>query len=350
MIISSVVASQAIDWHQGRLRLLDQRLLPGTVSILEYEDVAKVVQAIQQMVVRGAPLLGIVAAYAVVLAARNAWRRYAEDWWRHMEDDLSSLYRARPTAVNLAWAVGQMRQAIDRLSMQPDRNPEPELLGLAQSLHHQQRKADQAMGHFGADQIEGVCAVITHCNAGALATGGCGTALGVIRCLHLQRRLGKAYASETRPWLQGARLTAWELRQDGVPVNLMADAATAALMAYGKVDWLIVGADRIMRNGDVVNKIGTCSHAIVARYYGVRVMVVAPVSSIDLETANTDEVPIEHRDASELCCVDGRSLAPRNIPVWNPVFDVTPAELIDVIVTEQGAAKPAELERISRQP
>jgi methylthioribose-1-phosphate isomerase len=204
------------------------------------------------------------------------------------------------------------------------------------------------MGNLGAALIDGPCAVVTHCNAGALATGGYGTALGVIRSAWARGKLSHVYADETRPWLQGARLTAWELLQDDIPVTLVAEGAAAHLFKQGQVKWLIVGSDRIAANGDVANKIGTCTAAIVARHYGARVMVVAPTSTIDMTTACGDDIPIESREAGELLACGGRTVAAEGAEAWNPVFDVTPATLVDAIVTERGVVEQPDADRMAR--
>ncbi|MGH8576563.1 MAG: S-methyl-5-thioribose-1-phosphate isomerase, partial [Gammaproteobacteria bacterium] len=216
-------------------------------------------------------------------------------------------------------------------------DPEPGLLAEAQAIHAEDIAANRRMGELGAAFLGAGSRAMTHCNAGSLATGGFGTALGVIRSAWAGRVLTKVYAGETRPWLQGARLTAWELREDGVPATLLADGAAADLMRRGLIDWVIVGADRIAANGDVANKIGTYGLALAARAHGVRFMVAAPVSTIDLETPDGGAIPIEERPAEELLALGGQRVAPEGIDVWNPVFDVTPAALIDVLVTERGA-------------
>ncbi|MDQ3583614.1 MAG: S-methyl-5-thioribose-1-phosphate isomerase, partial [Pseudomonadota bacterium] len=237
-----------------------------------------------------------------------------------------------PTAVNLAWALRRMEARCGSQSG----DPEPGLLAEAQAIHAEDIAANRRMGELGAAFLRAGSRAMTHCNAGSLATGGFGTALGVIRSAWAGRALTKVYAAETRPWLQGARLTAWELREDGVPATLLADGAAADLMRRGLIDWVIVGADRIAANGDVANKIGTYGLALAARAHGVRFMVAAPVSTIDLETPDGGAIPIEERPAEELLALGGQRVAPEGIDVWNPVFDITPAALIDVLVTERG--------------
>jgi len=279
----------AIEWRDDRLHLLDQRLLPHRLEYLACGTAPAVAEAIRKMVVRGAPAIGIAAAYGVVLAARDAHG-----------------------------------------------DPEARLLQEARRIHEEDVQANRRMGELGAELIGERCAVLTHCNAGSLATGGFGTALGVIRAAFSAGRIERVYADETRPWLQGARLTAWELVQDGIPVTLLVEGAAAWLMARGLVEWVIVGADRIAANGDVANKIGTYSAAVNARRHGVKFMVVAPLSTIDPETPNGYSIPIEERPQEEILELAGQPLTAAGATAWNPSFDVTPAELIDAIVTERG--------------
>ncbi len=324
---------RALLWRDGGLGLLDQRLLPQRLEYQWLSHPAEVADAIRRMVVRGAPAIGIAAAYGVVLAARAAYAQSGQRWREDLGTDLDALRAARPTAVNLAWALRRMEA---RCGMQIG-DPEPGLLAEAQAIHAEDIAANRRMGELGAVFLGAGSRAMTHCNAGSLATGGFGTALGVIRSAWAHGVLVKVYAGETRPWLQGARLTAWELREDGVPATLLADGAAADLMRRGLIDWVIVGADRIAANGDVANKIGTYGLALAARAHGVRFMVAAPVSTIDLETPDGAAIPIEVRPAEELLALGGQRVAPEGNDVWNPVFDVTPAALIDVLVTERGA-------------
>jgi methylthioribose-1-phosphate isomerase len=253
-------------------------------------------------------------------------------WLLAVEQDIQLLAASRPTAVNLFWALDKMRQQFDL----PTEDPIPGLTKMAEQIHADDLAANLAMGERGADILGDAKAVLTHCNAGALATGGYGTALGVIRSAYQRGHLKNVYADETRPWLQGARLTVWELAQDGIPATLIADSAAAWLMKSGKIDWIIVGADRITANGDVANKIGTYSLAVLAKQHGVKVMVAAPSSTFDFNLDSGDHIEIEERDPKELladCYLSNDSL----VNAWNPVFDVTPANLITAIVTERGA-------------
>ncbi len=324
---------RAIAWSEGSLKLLDQRKLPDEVVWLSFDRCDAVAEAIRDMVVRGAPAIGITAAYGAVLAARDRIRASGKDWHRGFADDLDQLAAARPTAVNLGWAVARLRARAAKLATS---EVEEALFAEAQAMHDEDITANRRMGELGAGLIQGPCGVLTHCNTGSLATGGFGTALGVIRTAYGQGCLSQVYADETRPWLQGARLTAWELVQDSIPVTLICDGAAAWLMRTGKVQWVVVGADRIAANGDAANKIGTYNLAIAARYHGVRFMVAAPTSTIDPATPDGGSIPLEERAGEEVTRLGGRSFAPEGVQAWNPVFDVTPAGLIDVIVTERG--------------
>lgn len=334
---------RALVWQEGALQLLDQRRLPDAESWLQLDTVADVAAAIRDMVVRGAPAIGIAAAYGVVIAARQRYRENPADWKTALEPDLERLAAARPTAVNLCWALARMRGLIQCL----DGDPSPALIAEAGRIHQEDVAANRRMGELGAAFLTGVEGVLTHCNTGSLATGGFGTALGVIRQAWGEGRIQRVFADETRPWLQGARLTAWELVRDGIPVTLLADAAAAHLMRTGQVQWVIVGSDRIAANGDVANKIGTYGLAVAARHHGVKFMVVAPTSTVDLATASGADIPIEQRPGEEVLSAGGRRIAASGAGAWNPAFDITPAELVDVIVTEAGAVERPDRDRLA---
>ena len=321
---------RAIAWQGDCLRLLDQRKLPLREEFLTLHQAPDVAQAIRDLVVRGAPAIGIAAAYGLVLAARAHADAEGRVEAAALADAEASLRASRPTAVNLFWALERMRQVLGESCTVAELEAEAERIA-ADDL-----AANRTMGQLGASLIAAGSGVLTHCNTGSLATAGFGTALGVIRAGYAKRLITEVYHTETRPWLQGTRLTAWELLKDGIPARLIADSAAAHLFASGAVQWLIVGADRIAANGDVANKIGTLQLAIVARHFGARVMVVAPWSTVDLATASGDQIPIELRDANELLESNGQRLAAIGVSGWNPVFDVTPAQLIDVLVTERG--------------
>ncbi len=329
-------AVRAIQWHGDFLRLLDQRRLPAETVYLDLHDARETAAAIRDMVVRGAPAIGITAAYGIALAARQHRALTGEAWRAAMAADLARLAQSRPTAVNLFWALARMQARIDTLD---GADPVAALTAEAQAIHAEDIDANRRMGELGAALIETRCGVLTHCNTGSLATGGYGTALGVIRCAFAQGKVERVFADETRPWLQGARLTAWELVQEHIPVSLLVDGAAASLMRSGKVAWVVVGADRIAANGDVANKIGTYGAAVAARHHGIKFMVVAPSSTIDMELACGDDIPIETRAAAEVLVCGGVSIAAAGAEAWNPVFDVTPAQLIDAIVTERGVVE-----------
>ncbi|GGC55862.1 S-methyl-5-thioribose-1-phosphate isomerase [Marinobacter halophilus] len=333
---SRSMGTVAMRWHGDSLELLDQRLLPTEEHWITAEGAAGVVQCIADMVVRGAPAIGISAAYGVALAARHAG---ADDWQAEVSQAIQELAKSRPTAVNLFWALERMEQVFNSCDSLSD--AAKRLAAEAVRIHEEDLAANLAMADHALGVISPVqpISVLTHCNTGALATGGYGTALGVIRRLHEERLLTRVYADETRPWLQGSRLTAWELSRDDIPVTLNADGAAAAIMASGKVKWVIVGADRITANGDVANKIGTYSLAVLARHHDIGFMVVAPSSTVDMSLASGIDIPIEQRDGTEIREIRGIQLAPAGVEVFNPVFDVTPAGLIDAIVTEKGVIR-----------
>lgn len=330
----------AIRWLGDGLQLLDQRRLPQEEHWLTVEGAAGVADAIRDMVVRGAPAIGISAAYGLALAARAA-----DDatWTQELEAAAELLAGSRPTAVNLFWALERMKGVLDGCGDR--REAQERLTREAIAIHQEDLAANRTMAKLAVEAMDlsRPCSVLTHCNTGALATGGYGTALGVVRRLYEQKLLKRVFADETRPWLQGARLTAWELEREGLPVTLNADSAAAVLFARGDVQWVIVGADRITANGDVANKIGTYSLAVLARHHKVKFMVVAPSSTVDMSLEHGADIPIEERSAQEMRQMGGLALAPDTVDVFNPVFDVTPASLIDLIVTEHGVVHSPEL-------
>jgi methylthioribose-1-phosphate isomerase len=320
---------QALQWTGEALRVLDQRQLPERIVYDECKEAADVAKAITSMRVRGAPAIGIAAAYGVVLSVRKHYAQ-SNHWRQKVVADIELLAKSRPTAVNLFWALEQMKVTLAQQQI----NPLGGILACAKRIHEEDIAANYKMGELGADLLADARGVLTHCNTGALATGGYGTALGVIRSTYRRHPL-KVYAGETRPWLQGARLTAWELNQERIPVTLIADSAAAWLMKSGAIDWIVVGADRITANGDVANKIGTYSLAVLAQQHDVKLMVVAPTSTIDWGINQGDQIKIEERHQNELlsdCYLEEDSL----VSAWNPVFDVTPVEMITAIVTERG--------------
>ena len=312
---------RAVQWQGDHLRLLDQRLLPREERWIDCADARQITQAIRDLAVRGAPAIGIAAAWGVALAAKQG---------EPLDEVLATLRAARPTAVNLMWALDRMKK---RIAAGADAAA---LVREAQAIQDEDLAANRKMGELGAALIRTHSGVLTHCNTGSLATAGYGTALGVIRAGVAMGRIDHVYAGETRPWQQGARLTMWELVRDGIPAQLIADSAAAHLMKSGAVQWVIVGADRIAANGDTANKIGTYQLAIAAKYHGVKFMVVAPSSTVDMATGTGEEIEIELRDPAELLGTAGQRTVVEGAQAWNPVFDVAPAELIDAIVTERG--------------
>jgi len=330
-------------WESSVLKLLDQRTLPQAFEYISYENARDVADAIADMVVRGAPAIGITAAFAVVLAAKTHFKNNPNSWKVSIEEDFQYLAASRPTAVNLFWALDRMREKILLITG----NPEAPLIDEAQQILDDDIAANKTMGNYGAGLIQAGSRVLTHCNAGALATGGYGTALGVIRSAYAQGKIQKVYADETRPWLQGARLTAWELIHDDIPVTLQSDSVAAYLMQQGNIEWVIVGSDRIASNGDVANKIGTYGLAVLAKYHNVKFMVAAPTSTIDMKMKSGRDIPIEQRAESEVTCIAGKRVAAEDVNAWNPAFDVTPAGLIDAIVTEKGVIESPTFEKIS---
>lgn len=329
-------------WTGRALEVLDQRKLPFVEETLCCDDSDSVANAIAVLAVRGAPAIGIAAAWGVVLAAQSIEVENGRAAAAALAPAIARLAAARPTAVNLAWALQQMQAALAHAGT----DWRQALYRRAQQIADQDLAANRRMGMLGAAAIAAGSGVLTHCNTGSLATSGFGTALGVIRTGVAQRRIARVFACETRPWLQGARLTAWELRQDGIDVTLIADSAAAHLMKSGRVQWVVVGADRICANGDIANKIGTSQLAILARHYGVRFMVVAPASTIDMDTAAGDAIQIEERAPEELLSVAGQRIVAAGVRAWNPVFDVTTHDLIDLIVTERGVLERPDPERM----
>lgn len=323
---------EAIRFADGALQLLDQRLLPDREDWITLRSAEDTARAIRDMVVRGAPAIGITAAYGMALAAADGSDREAA---------AATLAASRPTAVNLHWALARMQRLGAGASAAT-------MLEEARTIHAEDLEQNLVMAARGAELLPAGARVLTHCNTGALATGGHGTALGVIRTAWREGRLKAIYHTETRPWLQGARLTAWELAAETIPATMIADAACAQLMAEGRVDWVIVGADRIAANGDTANKIGTRTLAECAYAYGVGFMVVAPSGTIDAQCVDGSAIPIESRDSEELCAVGHQRMAPAGCQAWNPVFDVTPAARIDAIVCERGIAYPKRGERATQ--
>ncbi len=325
-------------WRNNALELIDQRRLPHQIDYVRCVDAAAVAQSINRMVVRGAPAIGCAAAYGIALAALEACTR-AETLRPTLEAADRLLRASRPTAINLAWALDRMAHCARSITDQSLGEQAATLLAEAHRITAEDLAANQAMGALGAPLLPQGARVMTHCNAGALATAGHGTALGVIRSAWMAGNPLSVIANETRPYLQGARLTAWELQSAGIPVTLVTDNMAGHLMQRGRIDAVIVGADRIAANGDTANKIGTYTLAVLAARHRIPFYVAAPLSTFDAATADASGIPIEERDGIEVTGYGGLAWAPADIAVFNPAFDVTPAELITAIITEQGIAR-----------
>lgn len=333
-----------VEWKEGAVRLLDQSRLPSQVEFLDCRDYRSVAQAIRELKVRGAPAIGVTAAMGVALGAQSVDADEYFSFVKQVDAICDHLAASRPTAVNLFWAIARMKQKLASLKGMPIVEIKRDLIRESQSILDEDIALCKAMGRHGATVIQNGQTILTHCNAGALATAGYGTALGVIRAAWEQGKQIRVIADETRPVLQGARLTAWELMQDKIPVTLITDNMAGSLMRQGNIQVCVVGADRIAANGDVANKIGTYSVAVLARAHGIPFYVAAPYSTIDLATKTGAEIPIEERNPLEVTSIHGsHPVAPSGVAVYNPAFDVTPAELITGIITERGIFKPGEL-------
>jgi methylthioribose-1-phosphate isomerase len=328
-----------VAWENGVVVMIDQRRLPAEESLLRCRDHHEVATAIRDMAIRGAPAIGVAAALGLALGASQTRAEGAAlraEW----NDMCSILAATRPTAVNLFWAIERMRRRFDGLAGEGGATLRTALLAEAIAIQQEDLLACHSMGDLGAELLPQDARVLTPCNAGALATAGYGTALGVVRSAARLGKLKSVFADETRPWLQGARLTVWELMQDGIEATLIADAAAGHLMARGEINAVVVGADRIAANGDVANKIGTYTVAILAKEHGLPFLVAAPVSTFDLHTPTGAEIPIEERPAHEVTHAASQRIAPEGTRVRNPAFDVTPHRYISAIVCERGVARP----------
>src|SRR6266700_3406209 len=325
-----------IRWERDRLLLLDQTLLPVEEVTREYTRWGDVADAIRSLVVRGAPAIGCAAAFGVALAARQSAARDGLGLIADLEEAIKGLAATRPTAVNLFWALDRMRAVAEAHRALPVPALRERLLAEAQAILDEDVAANRALGAHGAALVPEGARILTHCNAGALATAGYGTAGGVIRAAHERGRVALVWVDETRPVMQGSRLTAWEMVKEGIPHRLISDVAAGAVMKRGEVDLVVTGADRIAANGDTANKIGTYAVAVLAKHHGVPFYVAAPFSTIDVAIPSGADIPIEERDGEEVRRTGGRQTAPAGTPVYNPAFDVTPAELIAGIITERG--------------
>ncbi len=330
---------QTLEWTDSGVRFIDQTKLPTEETYVTCKTYTQVADVIRNMVVRGAPAIGVAAAMGIALGVKASKAENGGDLKHEFDQICDVIGKTRPTAVNLFWAIRRMQEKFEMLRVRPLAQIKQALIDEAQRMHAEDIAANQAMGRHGATLMPASGGVLTHCNAGALATCGYGTALGVIRAAVEQGKKIHVFADETRPFLQGSRLTAWELMKDGIPTTVISDNMAGALMKQQKINAIVVGADRIAANGDVANKIGTYSVAVLAKEHGIPFYVAAPLSTVDFETADGSGIPIEQRDGKEVTHIAGRQMVPDGVGVENPAFDVTPAKYVTAIVTERGIAR-----------
>ena len=330
---------QTLEWTDEGVRFIDQTKLPTEEVYVTCKTHEQVADVIRNMVVRGAPAIGVAAAMGVALGVSNSKAETSGDLKRDLDQICDLIGKTRPTAVNLFWAIRRMQEKFERIRARAVPQIKRALIEEAQRMHAEDIAANQSMGRHGATLMPSAGGVLTHCNAGALATAGYGTALGVIRAAVEQGKKIHVYADETRPFLQGSRLTAWELMKDGIPTTVISDNMAGAMMKQGKIGAIVVGADRIAANGDVANKIGTYTVAILAKEHGIPFYVAAPVSTVDLACPDGSGIPIEERSAREVTHIAGKQMVPAGVDVENPAFDVTPARYVAAIITEKGIAR-----------
>jgi methylthioribose-1-phosphate isomerase len=328
-----------LEWTDHGVRFLDQTKLPTEENYVTCKTHEQVADAIRNMVVRGAPAIGVAAAMGIALGVNNSKAESPADLKRDFDLICDVISKTRPTAVNLFWAIRRMQEKFERVRIRPIAHIKQALIEEAQRMHAEDIAANQAMGRHGATLMPAEGGVLTHCNAGALATAGYGTALGVIRAAVEQGKKIHVYADETRPFLQGSRLTAWELMKDGIPTTVISDNMAGAMMRQGKIGAIVVGADRIAANGDVANKIGTYTLAVLAKEHGIPFYVAAPISTVDLACPDGSQIPIEQRNPKEVTHIAGKQMVPEGVAVENPAFDVTPAKYVAAIITEKGIAR-----------
>ena len=330
---------QTLEWTSRGVVFIDQTKLPTEEVYVTCTTHQQVADAIRNMVVRGAPAIGVAAAMGIALGVKNSKAESVADLKKDFDQICETIRQTRPTAVNLFWAIRRMQEKFEALRIRPIAQIYHALIEEAQRMHAEDIAANQAMGRHGATLMPSTGGVLTHCNAGALATAGYGTALGVIRAAVEAGKKIHVYADETRPFLQGSRLTAWELMKDGIPTTVISDNMAGAMMQQGKIGAVVVGADRIAANGDVANKIGTYTVAVLANEHGIPFYVAAPISTVDLATPDGGKIPIEQRNPREVTHIAGKQMVPDGVQVENPAFDVTPAKYVAAIITERGIAR-----------
>ena len=338
---------QTLEWTSRGVVFIDQTKLPTEEVYVTCTTHQQVADVIRNMVVRGAPAIGVAAAMGIALGVKNSKAESGADLKKEFDQICETIRQTRPTAVNLFWAIRRMTEKFESLRSRPVAQIRQALIEEAHRMHAEDIAANQAMGRHGATLMPSSGGVLTHCNAGALATAGYGTALGVIRAAVEQGKKIHVYADETRPFLQGSRLTAWELMKDGIPTTVISDNMAGAMMQQGKIAAIVVGADRIAANGDVANKIGTYTVAVLAKEHGIPFYVAAPISTVDLATPDGSKIPIEQRNAREVTHIAGRQMTPDGVHIENPAFDVTPARYVTAIITERGIARAPYVESLS---
>src|SRR3954462_850393 len=339
---------KTLEWTDDGVRFIDQTELPTEEVYVTCKDYEEVATAIRDMIVRGAPAIGVAAAMGIALGTRDAEGDHVSELRRNFDQICETIGETRPTAVNLFWAIERMRRKFEELSESPVSQIKQALISEAQRMYVEDIAACEAMGRNGAVLMPASGGVLTHCNAGALATCGYGTALGVIRAAVEAGKKIHVFADETRPFLQGSRLTAWELNKDGIPTTVISDNMAGAMMQQGKIAAVVVGADRNAANGDVANKIGTYTVAVLAKEHAIPFYVAAPWSTIDLATPDGEHIPIEQRSATEMTHFSGKQITPTGIRIENPAFDVTPHKYVTAIITERGVAKPSYSESLQQ--
>ena len=330
---------QTHEWTKSGVVFIDQTKLPTEEVYVTCTTHQQVADVIRNMVVRGAPAIGVAAAMGIALGVKNSKAETGADLKKDFDQICETIRQTRPTAINLFWAIRRMTEKFERIRVRPIPQIKQDLIEEAQRMHAEDIAANQAMGRHGATLMPSSGGVLTHCNAGALATAGYGTALGVIRAAVEAGKKIHVYADETRPFLQGSRLTAWELMKDGIPTTVISDNMAGAIMKQGKIGAIVVGADRIAANGDVANKIGTYTVAVLAKEHGIPFYVAAPISTVDLECPDGSKIPIEQRNPREVTHIAGKQMVPDGVQIENPAFDVTPAKYVAAIITERGIAR-----------